>query len=324
VNSHPVSRQSGFTISELMISLGLGIAIVTGAVNIFIQNNRSALQDEQISIMMDNGRFVMRLMSRELAMAGFWGKYLDVATIGEHGSVTIGTDCGAPLEDWTMDLQGLELLSNATAVSTALNFQCLPALRMVPGADILAVKRVADNPTDDGDIENGQMYLRTNGAGAQMYLGGAAGTPPALGGTESNWAYLPTIFYIRDYSVTVGDGLPTLCRAFLVPDSSPDMTNQCLVDGIEDMQVELGVDDDRDFVADYYTGAPTAAELADAVSARVYVLARSIDEVPNYTNDKTYRLGAKVVAPANDGFYRRVFSSTVVLRNPTNLSGVGA
>jgi hypothetical protein len=307
-----------------MISLGLGLALVTGAVNIFVQNNRSALQDEQISIMMDNGRFLMRLMSRELAMAGFWGKYLDVATISEHTSVTVGTDCGNGVDEWVMDLKGVELLPDATAVSTALNYQCLPALRIVPGADIFAIKRVADSGTADGAIRSGQLYLRTNGAGAQMFLGGGSGTPPSLGGTETNWAYLPTIFYIRDYSVTVGDGLPTLCRAFLSPDSTPDMTNQCLVDGIENMQIELGIDDDRDFIADYYTGSPNAAELSDAVAARVYVLARSIDEVPNYTNDKIYRLGSTVVAPANDGFYRRVFSSTVLLRNPTNLSGVGS
>jgi len=316
-------KQLGFTAAELMISLGLGLALVTGAVNIFVQNNRSALQDEQISIMMNNGRFVSRILSRELAMSGFWGKYLDVATITEHASVNVGTDCGNGVDDWAMDLQGLRLLNNATVLTTATNFQCLPALRIVAGADILATKRVADSETVDADLNSGQMYLRTNGAGAQMYLGGGAGTPPILGGTETNWAYLPSIFYLRDYSVTIGDGIPTLCRASLDTGSPPDMVNECLVDGIEDLQIEIGVDDDRDFVADYYTDTPTAAELFDAVAARIYVLARSISEVPNYTNDKTYLLGAKVVAAANDGFYRRVFSTTVLLRNPSNLSGIG-
>ncbi len=320
-----VSRkfQSGFTISELMISLGLGVALISGAVNIFIQNNRSALQDEQISIMMDNGRFVSRLLSRELAMAGFWGKYLDVATISQHASVSVGTDCGNGIDDWAMALQGLELQPDASVFDVAANLGCLPALRFVTGSDVLAVKRVADSETADAGLQSGQMYLRTNGAGAQMFLGGAAGTPPVLGGSETNWAYLPSILYLRDYSVSVGDGLPTLCRAFLNPGTPPDMTNQCLVDGIQDLQIELGVDDDRDFVADYYTDAPSALELTNAVSARIYVLARSISAVPNYTNDKTYRLGSKIVAAANDGFYRRVFSTTVVLRNPTNLAGIG-
>ena len=317
-------KQSGFTISELMVALGLGVALISGAINIFVQNNRSALQDEQISIMMDNGRYVMRLLSRELAMAGFWGKYLDVATISQHTSVAVGTNCGAPAEAWVMDLQGVEVLADATPLTTATNFICLPALTIAPGTDILAIKRVADSETADADIQSGQIYLRTNGAGAQMYLGGGAGTPPAMGGTETNWAYMPMVFYVRNFSVTAGDGLPTMCRAFLNPAAPPNMTNQCLVDGIEDMQVEFGVDGDRDFIADYYTATPSAAEIDDAVSARIYVLARSINEVPEYVNDKAYRLGAKVVAAANDGFYRRVFSTTVLLRNPTNLAGVGS
>lgn len=319
----PPHRQAGFTITELLVAMVLGLSLIAGAVNVFISNNRSALQDEQISIMLDNGRFVMRLLSRELAMAGFWGKYLDVATIGEHPSVAIGSDCGTGTEEWTMLLQGLQFVPDANQVTTAASFKCLPAARIVPGSDILAVKRVADTETSDPDIRAGQIYLRTNGAGAQMFLGGAAGTPPALGGDETNWAYRPIVFYLRDFSVTAGDGLPSLCQAHLDADSLPGFTSQCLVDGIEDLQIEFGIDTDGDFFADYYREAPTSTELSNAVSARLHVLARSISQVPQYLNDKSYRLGSKLVAPANDGFYRRVFSTTVVLRNPSNLAGIG-
>ena len=319
-----IRNNAGFTIIELLVSMGLGLSIIAGAVNVFIQSNRSAQQDEQISIMLDNGRFLSRLISRELAMAGYWGKYLDVATISEHASVAIGTDCGNGVDEWAMDLQGVQVLSDVTALTVAANANCLPALRVVPGSDVLAIKRVADSETADGDINSGQMYLRTNGAGAQMFLGGGAGTPPALGGTESNWAYIPTIFYLRDFSIAVGDNLPSLCRATLNTASPPNMVNECLVDGVEDFQVEFGVDSDGDFIAEYYTGTPNAAEIRNSVAARIFVLARSVNTVPNYTNDKTYTLGTKVVAAANDGFYRRVFNTTVLLRNPTNLAGVGS
>ncbi|MBL4819565.1 MAG: PilW family protein [Gammaproteobacteria bacterium] len=318
------SKQAGFTIIELLVSMGLGLTLIAGAVNVFIQSNRSAQQDEQISIMLDNGRFIMRLVGRELAMAGYWGKYLDVATISEHASVNVGTDCGNGVDDWAMDLRGVEILNNVTTATVAANFNCLPSASIVAGSDILGIKRVADNETADGSIDGGTMYLRTNGAGAQLFMGGGAGTPPALGGDEVNWAYMPTIFYLRDYAVTPGDNLPSLCRAFLNSTSPPDMENQCLVDGVEDLQIEFGVDTDRDFVADYYTGSPTAAEMINSVAARIHILVRSVDSVPNYLNDKTYVLGTKNVAAANDSFYRRVFSTTILLRNPTNLTGLGA
>lgn len=317
-------KQKGFTLSELMISMGLGLSLIAGAVMVFVQSNRSVMQDEQISIMLDNGRFLIRLLSRELAMSGFWGKYLDLATISDHASVGIGTDCGDGFNPWAMELQGLQFLNNANAATVGANFSCLPAATVVPGTDILAVKRVLDNETADADINAGQMYLRTNGASAEMFLGGGASTPPVLGGTETSWAYLPMVFYLRNYSITPGDNLPTFCRAYLDSGTPPSMTNQCMVDGIEDVQVEFGVDVNGDFIADYYTATPTTAELTDSVAARIYVLARSINTVPNYVNDKTYTLGTKVVAAANDGFYRRVFNTTVLLRNPSNLQGIGS
>ena len=64
-----------------------------------------------------------------------------------------------------------------------------------------------------------------------------------------------------------------------------------------------------------YTASPTAAELDQAVNAKIYLLVRSVSEVPGYTNDKTYSLGETTIAALNDGFYRRLMQTTVVLRN---------
>jgi hypothetical protein len=44
-------------------------------------------------------------------------------------------------------------------------------------------------------------------------------------------------------------------------------------------------------------------------------LLRSILEIAGYRDDKTYALGQKEVAARRDGFLRRVFSTTVHLRN---------
>jgi type IV pilus assembly protein PilW len=316
------SSQRGFTLIELIVSLGLGLAFVAGSVAIFIQINCSMNQDEEISRVLENGRYVVRVMTRDIAMSGFWGKFLDVETTTEHASVAIGTDCGDGVNPWAMDLQGMEFLNNANAATTAAAFECLPSADIVTGSDILAVKRMVDTATADADLISNQMYMRTNGISAQMFLGGAASTPPSLGGTEVNWAYMPQIYYLRDYSVSASDGIPTLCRATLNRSFPPAMTNECLVDGVENIQIEFGVDTDDDFIANYYIAAPSSAELFDAVAVRLYVLVRSVNQVPSYTNDKTYTIGSTTVAVANDGFFRRVFSTTLMLRNPSNLTGL--
>jgi len=289
-----------------------------------VQNNRSATQDEEISRVLENGRFVMRHLGRELAMAGFWGKYLDIDLATNHLLALVGQDCGDTIVDWVKAYDAIEFINNATVAQVAANHECLPSARIEVGSDVIALKRTADAETADADIVLGQMYMRSNGANAQFFLGGTFGTPPALGGTETNWAYFPYVYYVRDYSVNVGDGIPTLCRAYLSVNILPNMTNECLVEGIENIQIEFGVDTDSDFVANYYQATPTAAEVTNAVSARLYVMARSVNTVPGYTNDKTYTMGSTTVPAANDGFYRRVFSSTILLRNPANLVGIGS
>lgn len=312
----------GFTLIELIVSLGLGLAFVAGSIAIFIQINRSMNQDEEISRVLENGRFVIRLMTRDIAMSGFWGKYLDVETTTEHSSVAIGTDCGDGVNPWALELDGQQFLNDATTATVAATFGCLPSADIVAGSDIIALKRVADTPTADADIVSGRMYMRTNGATAEMFLGGGASTPPALGGTESNWEYMPQVYYLRDYSVTATDGIPTLCRATLASGSPPNMANECLVDGVENIQIEFGIDTDDDYIANYYIAGPSAAEVFDAVAIRLYVLVRSVNQVPSYLNDKTYTLGSTTVGAANDNFFRRVFGTTLVLRNPANLTGL--
>jgi len=75
-----------------------------------------------------------------------------------------------------------------------------------------------------------------------------------------------------------------------------------------------------DGVPDYYvrcsSATPcTAAALANVVSARIHLLARSDSPTLGYTDSKTYNLGDTVLGPFNDGYKRHVFSTTVRLNN---------
>jgi type IV pilus assembly protein PilW len=97
------------------------------------------------------------------------------------------------------------------------------------------------------------------------------------------------------------------------------MVTECLAQGIEDLQVEFGLDPDGDGEPNVYVADPSLAQMQTAVSARIYVLARSVERDIQYTNDKTYQLSnAPAYAPA-DNFLRRVFSVTVGMRNLVSL-----
>ena len=57
-------------------------------------------------------------------------------------------------------------------------------------------------------------------------------------------------------------------------------------------------------------------DLMNVTSAKIYILARSREASPSYTDTKTYTLGsAGAVGPFNDNFKRHVFTTTVRLPN---------
>ena len=61
--------------------------------------------------------------------------------------------------------------------------------------------------------------------------------------------------------------------------------------------------------------APDQFELTQALTAHIYLLVRSPDEVPRYVDHNSYVLGGKTVPAAGDGFYRRVLQTAIYLRN---------
>jgi type IV pilus assembly protein PilW len=202
-----------------------------------------------------------------------------------------------------------------------------------PNTDLLALKRVEGSSTAstfidaadiDGDsdtteiltlgasdLSNGVVYLRSTGSAGTFIDDASPSNPPGTG--QSDWRYMPRIYFVRDYYESAGDQIPALCR--LAISGVGLTTTECIAEGIEDFHVQFGIDTDKNTIANLYTSTPTLSEMENAVSARVYLLARSIDADPHFTNDTQYVLGDSIIPAANDGFYRRVYSTTILLRN---------
>jgi prepilin-type N-terminal cleavage/methylation domain-containing protein len=153
--------------------------------------------------------------------------------------------------------------------------------------------------------------------------------------------------------------IPTLVRSQFdfASGALAQQAPQAMIDGIDAFRIELGIDSfSKSAAAVDYTqaivwqdptnqvlatnrgdGTPdtfvhcttavpcTAAQLGNVVAVRIYVLARSRDTTPGYTDTKTYCLGqtnpdgscpaANQIAAANDNYKRHVFSSSVRLIN---------
>ena len=64
------------------------------------------------------------------------------------------------------------------------------------------------------------------------------------------------------------------------------------------------------------TASPcTVDQLTNVTAVTVYLLVRSREAAPNFTDTKTYQLGSVSAGPFNDGFKRHVYVSTLRLPN---------
>jgi type IV pilus assembly protein PilW len=314
-----IKQQQGISLIELMIAMALGAFMSVALVQTYLANSRVYNENEEMTRMQENARYALRYVSRELTMSGFLSG-IEASSVGAN-AIAIAGDCSA---DWATDptiavevVDNLDASSTTSSAGTAL--ACIDG--NVEGSDILTVKRLADTPSvDDGvnnlDVNASATYLNVdNGTGTYTFVSGDFG---AVTTDTDVWRYFARAVFVREFSETAGDGITALCAVSL----STTMSTDCLAEGVERMQIEFGIDDNGDTNVNRFVTSPSTAESQSIVAARIYLLMRSIGEVAGYDNDVIYQLGSTPVnggAAFNDGFYRRVFSTTVKLRNPLRI-----
>lgn len=314
-------RQKGFSLIELMVALALGLLIVQAALSLFLSSSRHYGQDQKVAALQDEMRFAISQLTQDIEMAGYWANLLNPALITLDGSLSLTTDCGpSAVTNWLYtDLTPLATVDNVLSAATAsASFQCIDSTEIKLDTDMLSIKRVAGLNMAGKTLSTNQIYLEANASSGTLFKQPASG----LGATVANvWPYQPVIYFIRPYSVTAGDGIPALCRKYLLsgPSTPPTIGTECIASGVEDFQVEFGLDSDADGTAESFVSAPTTAQLAQASQLRVSLLVRSASADGGYTNAKTYTLGNRAAFTPSDNYYRRVISSVVLLRNPNAL-----
>jgi type IV pilus assembly protein PilW len=64
--------QSGMTLLELMISLSLGLLLLTGIGTIYVGSNQTYRVQEQNARLQESGRYALEIIGRSLRQAGYW------------------------------------------------------------------------------------------------------------------------------------------------------------------------------------------------------------------------------------------------------------
>ncbi|MBE9516204.1 MAG: PilW family protein [Proteobacteria bacterium] len=298
------SHQSGLTLIELMISVTLGLMLISAVMGILLSSNQNFAQDDQLARMQENGRFIMHRLDEEATMAGYWGGATYVGAVDKTG-VVFPTKCGVSLDPAIPATSIIVDTNPATFGGCILNHKA--------GTPIYVVKRARGTP--ETTQVAGEPYIIGNNYDARLryYNSGDAITAPAAG--EEARKYQVNMYYIRDRNAE-NKLIPTLyIRRLEIVGGAPELVEYEAAEGIENIEIDFGIDINKDGVADYFNSRPAAAELQTAVGARIYILARATQEDINHKDEKIYTLGNTQVNGNADKFRRRLFTKSVVMRN---------
>lgn len=357
---HPSQRlchQRGMTLVEWMVSITIGLILLTGLSALIARQSSTQAELEKSSRQIENGRYAMQLLQDDIQLAGYYGEYSAAATLPLPTSLPnpcLGT--AAELSNaLPFPIQGYD--SPGATLPTAFTDCPLNAANHLDGSDILVVRRV-DPATITGMLVPGQAYLQSGMTASGLQFSSVLAVAAATSvdttvfnlkkkdgtATAALRKYLVHIYFLSPCSVPAngstcssantddgGVSIPTLKRLELsVAAGVPKFTLVSLVEGIEKLKVDYGFDTTGDGApdsyakdaapeADWVTNPTAVAHWGNVMAVRLHLLARSNERSAGHKDTKTYNLGLDgTTAATNDNFKRRVFSQLVRVVNPSS------
>ena len=334
-NSHSHRAQAGLTLVEFMVSIVIGMLLVAGLATLIASQSATRAEIDRSGQMIENGRYAVQLVASDVQMAGYWGE----VSATPAAPAALPDPCSTTASDVEAAM-GVHIQAyDATAPLPSAVTACLSNHKA--GTDVLVVRRVdpdsssleTANVPDLTKLVDGRLYFQTGlsaGAFTTRLAIGSSGTNVATFNLTKKSGALGTIrkvithiYFVSTCSVVSGstcqDTIPTLKRVEL----GQGTATVSLAEGIENLQIDYGLDADAD-------GAPDGADIdgttltkdtwPDVMTARIYVLARATEKSPGFDDDKKYVMGTHgevTPALADKAFKRHLFVQSVRVINPS-------
>jgi type IV pilus assembly protein PilW len=336
------SAQGGLTLIEFMISITLGM-IVVAALAVLIANQSTARSDiDRTGRLIENGRYAIQNMVDDIQMAGYWGEMTSTPAVPG----ALPDPCSTTVAD-IQAAMGLHVQGYDASVFTSTTLTCVSNWKS--GTDVIVVRRAdpdysavvnSSNVTDLTKLTDGQVYLQTGLTSATgtvfssaVFAGASASNATNFTLVKKDGSIAPPrkmlvhIYYVASCDVCTGgtaDTIPTLKRVELgAAAGAVALSTVSIAEGIENLQIDYGLDSDSDGAPDGSDSSPASFTLtnwSNAMTAKIYLLARSTETTPSFTDAKTYVMGtASGVTPASGttGYQRHMFVQSVRMANPS-------
>lgn len=318
-------HQTGLTLVELMVALAIGSFLMVGAIQIYNQSRQAFVINESIARVQETAQFAMDTIEADLRMASNWGR--NSRGLAVEGRSIVGTAdpsglglpadaliCGA---DWALDL--------AQPIDGDNNVYALPCGAAPGGAqpnsDVITVRRASVQAVDP---LAGTLQIQSTRIQGKIFSDGNIPGDYSAADSETH-NLIVTSYYVAQTSALIGN-VPTLRRHRLVGGggAGPRIIDEEVAPGVENIQLQLGIDVDEDNTVDRYVNPgdpiydPAAVGYvpgARVITARIWMIVRSIDLEMGVQDQNDYEPGDVDLGVPTDNYRRMQVSKTILLRN---------
>ncbi len=313
----PRRLSAGMTLVELMVALAVGSFLVVGSVQVYNQSREAYVINESIARVQETAQFAMDTIEADLRLASHYGRLSrGDAIVGRSISGTANPrSLTVPVNEVCSSDWALALERPVDGLNNTYSLGCAPSSGTAQAnSDTLTVRRTSLDPVA---FDATRLQIQSTRLQGQIIDDGTM--PPGYTAGESETHNLQVNSYYVDADSALIPGVPTLRRKSLgVLAGVPAVLDLEVAPGVENLQVQFGVDTNGDNTVDRYVN-PGHAVLGDPanaiVTARVWVIVRSIGPEIGIVDTTDYEPGDRDLGVPNDEFRRVMLSKTILLRN---------
>ena len=175
-----IRRQAGLSLIELMVSMAIGLVLLTGMSLVFVNTSQTNRETERASQQIENGRYAVETLSSNTRHAGYYGALARLPS----APAALPDPCDFSSETILFNAMALPVqgyrptgLTTTPAVAGNCSGSYFAASNLYRGSDILVVRRT-NTVLASGAVTTGAAYLQANVISGAIQFGTALANLP--------------------------------------------------------------------------------------------------------------------------------------------------
>ncbi len=316
-------RAAGVTLVELLVAMTIGLVLIIGATQVYVDSHAAYAVNDTTARLQENARYALSVLEPDIRMSGNWGltNYSD-GIGGEALPTDAQSALGAPAASTCGVNFPLLLGLPVQGTNDSYAATCAASSAAMPNADTITVRRASAITVPPASASGPLRICSTRTSG--LLVTDITGT--FCQGVNAQINNLIVNLYYVDQSSSQA-GVPSLRRKAL--NAGPGFQDDEIVPGVEDLQVQYGVDlsggvpgPTSGAASEYLNAGAALTNLlnpppaippttpAQIVAVRIWILVRSDTPESGFTDDRTYEYGDRLTNNGTTGDLTSVADNT--------------